>query len=260
MRRKNIPALNKLVEEQYADKLRKNGFHPYKDCTEWVRLKNGEIVQIVLFYEYHYWLEVFFYSELLTEFQWFGYREHKDMDSMVGLHYCNVRRKFGLNVYTMNDVFDAGSWSIWAKTQELHRHLDYVIMALDEVNTPADIAALDPGEARAPERICLYYASGEYDKLQAALKNAAVIDTRYYYYDFPPDRLKRNWRLWNVIRAFVVRDYIEKGDLKILEAYTEECRRYNTAYLKRKMPELWTASDCADAARPELRKNTGGNK
>ena len=84
MRRKNIPTLNELVEQQYADKLRKNGFIPYRDCTEWLRLKNGEIVQIILFYEYHYWLEVFFYSELLTEFQWFDYRDTRAWTALSG--------------------------------------------------------------------------------------------------------------------------------------------------------------------------------
>ena len=252
MRRKNIAALNELVEQQYADKLRKNGFIPYRDCTEWLRLKNGEIVQIILFYEYHYWLEVFFYSELLTEFQWFDYREHKGMDGIVGQHYCNVRRKFGLDVFTMNDVFDSGSWSIWAKTQELHRHLDYAIMALDEVNTPADIAALDVNEGRKPERICLYYENGDLDTLRIALKNASVIDPMYYDSDDPPERLKRDWRLWQVKTAFVARDVLNRQNLKLLTSFTEECRRSNIAYLKRKVPELWTTSETTDKAAPAL--------
>lgn len=240
MRRKNIPLLDGLVANEFSDKLRKNGFFPCKDNTEWVRLKDGEIVQIILFYEYHYWLEVFFYSELLSEFQWVNYRSHKGMDAVVGQNYCNVRRKYGLKVYTMNDVFDSGSWSIWAKTHELHQHLDYAISALDEVKTPADIASLDASEAKRPERFCLYYADGDLEKLRIALANSAEIDPRVYYEDYPPERLSRNWQLWKVKAAFVARDALKTKNMGILKAYTDECRRYNISYLKRQIPELWS--------------------
>lgn len=51
MARKNIPQIDALVQRTFAQKMWDNGFHPYKDHTEWLRLVDGNILQTVLFYE-----------------------------------------------------------------------------------------------------------------------------------------------------------------------------------------------------------------
>lgn len=37
MARKNIPQIDALVQRTFAQKMWDNGFHPYKDHTEWLR-------------------------------------------------------------------------------------------------------------------------------------------------------------------------------------------------------------------------------
>ncbi len=240
MRRKNIPHINKLVEREFADKLRENGFHPYRDSTEWVRLQNGEIVQTILFYEYHYWLEVFFHAELMTEYLWIDYRDIGQMDTVVGSNFCNVRKLYGTDVYTMNDIFGSGAENLEAKTKELGLHLDLAIAALDSVRSPSDILQLDPNEAQHPERICLYYAIGDEDMLKKAARNASPIDPSVYSEDEAPERLKRDyWRVWRIKAAFVARGLLKGKDTKALHLFSEECRKYNTRYLKRHLPELF---------------------
>lgn len=242
MRRKNIPLIDELAGREFADKLRRNGFHPYKDNTEWVRLKNGEIVQIVLFYEYHYWLEVFFYSELLSEFLWIDYRSHRYMDTVIGTSYCNVRKRFGMDVYTMNDIFAQGEDKLCEKVNELHRHLDCAIAALDGVETADDILKLDPNERSHPERICLHYALKDRSLLDKSLINAAELDPRLYTEEEPPERLGRDyWRNWRVKQAFVCRRILHSGNTNVLKLYAEECRRYNIKYLKKHLPQIFEA-------------------
>lgn len=240
MRRKNIPFIDELVGREFADKLRRNGFHPYKDNTEWIRLVNGEIVQIVLFYEYHYWLEVFFYSELTSEFLRIGYRDHRHMDKVVGTDYCNVRKRFGEDVYAVKDVFAAGAAQLPEKIELLHKHLDMVIDALNAVKFPSDIIFLDPNERHEPKRICLHYASGDHELLQRALFNAAQLDPVSYSEDTPPARPQRDyWKVWQVRSAFVARSILQGGSMNKLKHYAEECRRYNLKYLKKHLPELF---------------------
>lgn len=240
MRRKNIVLIDELVEREYARKLRENGFHPYKDNTEWVRLVNGEIVQIVLFFEYHYWLEVFFYSELLSEFLWIDYRAHKHMDNVIATSYCNVRKCYGMDVYTMNNVFSSGADKLDAKVRELHRHLDCAIAALDEVKDAEGILALDLNEQQNPERVCLHYRTGNGELLEKALINAAELDPRVYPYDEPPEKPGRDyWQVWRVKRAFVCRRILQNGNLNILKIYADECKRYNERFLRKRVPQLF---------------------
>lgn len=240
MRRKNIPLIDRIVREEYADKLKSRGFHPFKDNTEWIRLVDGEIVQTVVFYEYHYWLEVFFSSGLLSEFLWIDYRSHRHIDNVIGTSFCNVRKRYGIDVYTMNDIFGAGSDKMNEKLTELHKHLELALKALDEVKKPADIAKLDTNEQQHPERICLHYAAENGEMLKAALENVAVLDPRVYSEDEPPESPRRDfWRVWRVKMAFVSRSILESGDMNILKDYAEECRQYNIRYLKKRIPEIF---------------------
>ena len=54
MSRKNIPQIDALVQRTFAQKMWDNGFHPYKDHTEWLRLVDGNILQTVLFHLFHF--------------------------------------------------------------------------------------------------------------------------------------------------------------------------------------------------------------
>lgn len=71
MSRKNIPQIDALVQRTFAQKMWDNGFHPYKDHTEWLRLVDGNILQIALFYEYlTIDLRVEYYAQTLSEYLW----------------------------------------------------------------------------------------------------------------------------------------------------------------------------------------------
>mgnify|MGYP001081958065 CR=1 FL=1 len=76
MSRKNIPQIDALVQRTFAQKMWDNGFHPYKDHTEWLRLVDGNILQIALFYEYlTIDLRVEYYAQTLSEYLWCNYRQ-----------------------------------------------------------------------------------------------------------------------------------------------------------------------------------------
>ena len=96
MARKNIPQIDALVQRTFAQKMWDNGFHPYKDHTEWLRLVDGNILQTVLFYEYlTIDLRVEYYAQPLSEYLWCNYRQPNIRGYIAG-YFCDMMGRYKL--------------------------------------------------------------------------------------------------------------------------------------------------------------------
>ena len=224
MSRKNIPQIDALVQRTFAQKMWDNGFHPYKDHTEWLRLVDGNILQIALFYEYlTIDLRVEYYAQTLSEYLWCNYRQSNIRGYIAG-YFCDMLGRYKLGDPEMCRVAGPyGGTAVWMKSQDLYWQMECALNALNEVRTPADILKVSPAEVDRPERPCLRYEIGDEAMTWAALKNSTYINKRDYDQDIPPEKLKRDyWRVWEPMTAFA-----------------EESREFNLKYLKRYMPWLF---------------------
>ena len=70
--------------------------HPYKDHTEWLRLVDGNILQIALFYEYTTIdLRVEYYAQTLSEYLWCNYRQSNIRGYIAG-YFCDMLGRYKL--------------------------------------------------------------------------------------------------------------------------------------------------------------------
>lgn len=78
--------INAFMEEHWKSELEANGFFPLRDCTEFVRIQDGNLMQIILCTGYVL-LETKFYSQTLSEYMWCNYRSHTNAREYVENHY-----------------------------------------------------------------------------------------------------------------------------------------------------------------------------
>ena len=179
MSRKNIPQIDALVQRTFAQKMWDNGFHPYKDHTEWLRLVDGNILQTVLFYEYlTIDLRVEYYAQPLSEYLWCNYRQPNIRGYIAG-YFCDMMGRYKLGDPEMCRIAGPyGGTRVWMKSQDLYWQMECALNALNEVRTPADILKVSPAEVDRPERPCLRYEIGDEAMTWAALKNSTYINKR----------------------------------------------------------------------------------
>ena len=241
MARKNIPQIDALVQRTFAQKMWDNGFHPYKDHTEWLRLVDGNILQTVLFYEYlTIDLRVEYYAQPLSEYLWCNYRQPNIRGYIAG-YFCDMMGRYKLGDPEMCRIAGPyGGTRLWMKSQDLYWQMECALDILNEVRTAADILKVAPAEHDRPERPCLWYEIGDEAMTWTALKNTSYVNPYDYDKDVPPEKLKRDyWRVWEPKQAFVAQECLAKEDLQPLADFAEEARAFNRKYLNRGMPWLF---------------------
>ena len=156
MARKNIPQIDALVQRTFAQKMWDNGFHPYKDHTEWLRLVDGNILQTVLFYEYlTIDLRVEYYAQPLSEYLWCNYRQPNIRGYIAG-YFCDMMGRYKLGDPEMCRIAGPyGGTRVWMKSQDLYWQMECALDILNEVRTAADILKVAPAEHDRPEGPCL---------------------------------------------------------------------------------------------------------
>ena len=227
MRNPYLKEMNTFMTLHWKDTLEENGFTPIRDSTEWVRLTDNQIMQIILCSGYTL-PEILFYSQTLSEYMWCNYRSQMNMTSYSGNFYRNASAQYDENcryICTNND---------------LNMQLQYTIETLNTIHTAQDILSY-PHERELVfhRRPCLWYDAGDIQGTWHVLENVKCPTSYYFQGDVPPEKLKRDyWRVWEPKTAFVARDCLAKGSLQPLADFAEESREFNLKYLKRYMPWL----------------------
>ena len=105
MRNPYLKEMNIFMALHWKDTLEANGFFALRDFTEWVRVVNGNVMQIILCSGYTL-PEILFYSQTLSEYMWCNYRNQTDMTSYSLNFYRNASAQYDENcryICTNND-------------------------------------------------------------------------------------------------------------------------------------------------------------
>lgn len=89
MRNPYLKEMNTFMTLHWKDTLEENGFTPIRDSTEWVRLTDNQIMQIILCSGYTL-PEILFYSQTLSEYMWCNYRSQMNMTYYAENHYAHA--------------------------------------------------------------------------------------------------------------------------------------------------------------------------
>ena len=126
MRNPYLKKMNTFMALHWKDTLEANGFFALRDFTEWVRVVNRNVMQIILCSGYTL-PEILFYSQTLSEYMWCNYRNQTDMTSYSLNFYRNASAQYDENcryICTNND---------------LNMQLQYTIETLNTIHTAQDI-------------------------------------------------------------------------------------------------------------------------
>ncbi len=219
--------INAFMEEHWKSELEANGFFPLRDCTEFVRIQDGNLMQIILCTGYVL-LETKFYSQTLSEYMWCNYRSHTNAREYVENHYDYAFARYD---ETSHKVY-------YEENPDLQ--VAYALEILNDVHTPQDILAHhDKAEKAFPERPCLWYEAGDIEGTWKAIENSTCPTSYLYKEDVPPEKLKRDyWRSWKPLQAFAARDCLAKDSLQPLADFAKRSREFNMKYIQRYMPWL----------------------
>ena len=124
----------------WKDTLEANGFFALRDFTEWVRVVNRNVMQIILCSGYTL-PEILFYSQTLSEYMWCNYRNQTDMTSYSLNFYRNASAQYDENcryICTNND---------------LNMQLQYTIETLNTIHTAQDILSYPHERDVPPEKL-----------------------------------------------------------------------------------------------------------
>ena len=88
--------MDAFMEMYWRDKLEANGFFPLRDCTEFVRIQDGNLMQIILCSGFAM-PEILFYSQTLSEYMWCNYRNQVDMTAYAGNNYAYAAVRYDQN-------------------------------------------------------------------------------------------------------------------------------------------------------------------
>lgn len=227
MRNPYLKEMNIFMALHWKDTLEANGFFALRDFTEWVRVVNRNVMQIILCSGYTL-PEILFYSQTLSEYMWCNYRSQTDMTSYSSnfFRHANIRREY----YCRNKL----AMRAW------NEQMQYTLETLNTIHTAQDILSY-PRERELVfyRRPCLWYDAGDIDGTWKALENTRYPNYVRFQGEISPQKLKRDyWRVWEPMTAFVARDCLAKGSLQPLADFAEESREFNLKYLKRYMPWL----------------------
>lgn len=227
MRNPYLKEMNIFMALHWKDTLEANGFFALRDFTEWVRVVNGNVMQIILCSGYTL-PEILFYSQTLSEYMWCNYRSQMNMTSYSGnfFRHANIRREY----YCRNKL----AMRAW------NEQMQYTLETLNTIHTAQDILSY-PRERELVfyRRPCLWYDAGDIDGTWKALENTRYPDYVRFQGEISPQKLKRDyWQVWQPQTAFVARDCLATGSLQPLADFAEESREFNLKYLKRYMPWL----------------------
>lgn len=232
MRNPYLKEMNTFMTLHWKDTLEENGFTPIRDSTEWVRLTDNQIMQIILCSGYTL-PEILFYSQTLSEYMWCNYRSQMNMTYYAENHYAHAAWCKQEDPKRCRDVDPRIS-------NDVDLQMQYTLKVLNTIQTPHDILSYRcERELVHPIRPCLWYEAGDIQGTWRVLENVKCPTSYYFQGDVPPEKLKRDyWRVWEPKTAFVARDCLAKGSLQPLADFAEESREFNLKYLKRYMPWL----------------------
>jgi len=227
MRNPYLKEMNIFMALHWKDTLEANGFFALRDFTEWVRVVNGNVMQIILCSGYTL-PEILFYSQTLSEYMWCNYRSQMNMTSYSGnfFRHANIRREY----YCRNKL----AMRAW------NEQMQYTLETLNTIHTAQDILSY-PRERELVfyRRPCLWYDAGDIDGTWKALENTRYPDYVRFQGEISPQKLKRDyWQVWQPQTARVARECLATGSLQPLADFAEESREFNLKYLKHYMPWL----------------------
>ena len=219
--------MNAFMEMYWRDKLEDNGFFPLRDCTEFVRIQDGNLMQIILCSGYAM-PEILFYSQTLSEYMWCNYRNQVDMTAYAGNNYAYAAVRYDQNHRFLR------------REDDLNVQVAYALDVLNAIHTPQDILARNFEKERSRYgRPCLWYEAGDIEGTWKAVKNSTWGKSPYYNKDVPPEKLKRDyWRSWMPLQAFAARECLAKDSLQPLADFAKRSREFNIKYIQRYMPWL----------------------
>lgn len=227
MRNPYAKEMNTFMEMYWKDKLEANGFSPLRDCTEFVRIQDGNVMQIILCSGFAS-PEILFYSQTLSEYMWCNYRNQVDMTY------------YAVNFYTEAGTRYDDNFHYIGREENLHVQVGYALEALNGIHEPKDILARhDENERLYHRRPCLWYETGDIEGTWKAIENSTCPTSYLYKEDVPPEKLKRDyWRSWKPLQAFAARECLAKDSLQPLADFAKRSREFNMKYIQRYMPWL----------------------
>lgn len=241
MLKKNLSQLNAVVDSQFAEKLLASGFHPFKDYTEWVRLVNGDILQIVLFCDLFGGgdLSLYWYSQPISEYLRFDWRNQCDFDNFVVNYFSCPTKRFKAPFF----MFGGGIYNypnaLIERINDLHGYIDKMIVTLNEIETKIDVydeyvKYISPYPVARPT---LVFEAEENEEVVFDILKGSL---RFYREGTLPEKLKRDFeKVWEPMQKAAAKRAVEEHNLNIYKEFTEKCLEYNMKYLKKRLPELW---------------------
>ena len=236
-------AMLKFIDAHFADQLRNRGFLPCKDSSQWVRRCGNDIVQILLFNYEHGNFDVIVTSEFLDEFVWVCKPRCPERRSCNSLYFLDMEWHFWEKYSNSPEIFPyvfAKGEPYWIerKRQRTQNQLDIAFSILDNSQTAEDI--LKQFEVRSLAwRFPLWYHTGETEKLKEAMEKYSQMAK----WAEPREGFSHVFEEWKDKAALICKHTLETGDLKMLEEFLAESRKFNEQYLHKMLPELFPAPE-----------------
>lgn len=241
-----LQQLNAIIEREYAAQLSAAGFHPFKDYTEWLRLINDDILQIVLFCDSSTLgnLSLNWFSQPLSEYLRFDWRNQPDFENFVCNNFNNPTRRLGAPFYLFGGGIYNYPEALAERINDLHNYIDEMIITLDEIRSKKDIyeECVKYISTRPIHRPTLVFEAEEDEEIVFDMLGWANYIRKGQKTDeeIACQALKRDYRnVWRPMQSVMAKKAREEHDLNIYKVFTEKCIEYNLKYLKKRVPELW---------------------